>query len=304
VEAVLQRKPFEWDGFEVGEAIAPSTISITQEMVDRYMASLDQQHPWFMGASPFGGPIVPPTLLATYLGQRIFSNLFDAPRGTALHARQSMQFLAPQRVGQNYVVDGVISAKFEKRGKRYMGIDAEIRDADGKPVLRGSYLRMSTFVPGVAREARPAGEEREVLPSRAGRGGPVSPEWEIGEEIAPVAKLMSAEKISVYSGGGKNFHNDPEIAKSFGLTRPAGMALMSNAYVSELAFNFFGERWLTAGTMALAFIATTHDGDLLITRGVVRGREPQGDGELWTLEVWVEKQSGARTTVGTVTCLL
>jgi len=304
VQTAIARKPFEWDGFEVGEIVPPSAISITQDMVERYMTALDQHHPWFTGPSPFGGPIVPPTLLATYLGQRIFSNLFDAPRGTALHAKQSMQFLAPQRVGETYTADGVISAKFEKRGKRYMGIDAEIRDSAGWPVLRGSYLRMSSFVPGVARESRPSNETRPALPSRPGRGGPVGPDWEIGEEIAPVAKLMSAARISLYSGGGRNFHNDPEVAKSFGLSRPAGMALMSNAYVSELAFNFFGEKWLTAGTMALTFIATTHDGDLLLTRGVVRGREPRADGELWTLDVWVEKQSGGKATVGTVTCLI
>lgn len=303
VDAGFKRKPFEWDLFEVGERIPSSQVTVTEAFRDRFVQALDLDHPWFSEGSPFGGPIAPPSLLATYLGQQTFGNLFDTPRGTGLHARQSMEMFQPQRMGDVLTMSGVISEKYERRGKRYVGIDAELSDSAGQPVLRGKYLRMSTFIPGVAREKRPSDERPAPRPWRSGRGGPVSPGWEIDEEIAPVAKLMSAQKISVYSGGGRNFHNDPEVARSYGLSRPAGMALMSNAYVSEMLMRFFGAKWFTAGKLTLTFIATTHADDLLLARGVIRGREPAEGGALWSLDVWVERTNGEKVAVGTASCV-
>lgn len=293
--------PFSWEDVRIGDTLEPRTMTITEDMVQVYAAGLDQHHPWFIEGSPFGGRIAQPTLLDRDIGTRLFSAKWDSSPGS-LHARQDMEFIAPLRLGETYEITAEVSGKYEKRGKRYMSIDATCADKEGQPALRGRYVRMLSLGPGVAREKRPALTTLEAAPPETGPGGPASEQWQVGQEIPPVAKLMSIQKMRIYSGPGKNIHTDEEAARRGGLSRPIAQGLMSNAYLSELLMNFFGQRWLTNGQLSVAFVATVFPGDLLLSRGVIRERQEAESGFRWSLDVWVETRSGHRVTVGTASC--
>ena len=298
----MATRPFVCEEVRIGEEFEPKTITITEEQIQIYAAGLDQYHPWFFEGSVFGGRIAQPTLLDRDIGTRLFSSKFDSSPGS-LHARQDMEFLAPLRLGETYTITGAVGATYEKRGKRYLGIDAECKDQRGTAALRGSYVRMLSMGQGVAREERPTAPAQDATPLVPGPGGPVSEHRNISHEIPPMAKLMSIDKMRIYSGPGKNIHTDDEAAKRAGLSRPIAQGLMSNAYLSELLMNFFGPKWLTAGQLSVAFIATVFAGDLLVARGVIREREPVSGGFHWSLDVWVETKLGHKVTVGRATCV-
>ncbi len=299
----MAAKLFEWDNFEVGEPFDPFTVTVTQEMVDKHMAALDSYHPWFMETSPFGRPIAPPTAIDRSMAQGLFSAKFSSSgEGSTMHARQQSEFLAPIYVGETYTISGKVTEKSERRGKRYAGLDGECVDSSGKPVQRSRFIRLMSYPPGTAREARAseatAGEEQ----FEAGPVGPPSEKWEVGHEIPPMAKRLSLGKSIAYTGGGVGFHTDYEAARRRGFNKPIAMGLMSHAYLSELMMNFFGMDWITKGRLSVAFIGTTPIDEFLLLRGVIRGRDPAAKGFKWDLELWVESKEGKKMSVATASC--
>ncbi len=301
----MPAKPFDWDNFEVGEPFDPYTVTVTQEMVDKHIEGLDYYLPWFSETAPFGRPIAPPTVIDRAMAQGMYGAAFAAPverGGQSLHARQITEFLAPLYVDETYSISGKVSHKFERRGKRYAGVEGVAVDSSGKPVQRGNYIRLTAMVPGQTREGRDpeatAGEE-QIVP---GPGGPPSPRWEVGHEIAPMAKIPSVGKSIAYVGGDMGFHTNYEAAKKLGFKKPILMGLMSHAYFSELMMNFFGKSWVTKGKLSAAFIATIPVDEFLLVRGVIRGREPAAAGFKWDLELWIENKDGKKMSVGTASC--
>lgn len=293
-----------WDGFETGEEIEPYEVHITPEMVSRYLAGTDLYHPWFIDASPYGKPIAPPTVIDRSMAQTLFSQVFHlGGRGPTLHARQESAFLAPIFVGQTYTISGTVSDKYERRGKRYVGLRAICSDAQGVSVQTGHYIRMVSYSPGVAKSGTAPDEAADEQHSEPGPGGPLSPQWGVGHEVPPVAKLVSVGMMRNYTGGGMGFHTDYEAARRAGFEKPIAMGLQSQAFISEMLLNFFGKDWMTRGSISLAFIGTYGVADLVLARGAIRELEAVPEGVRRTLDVWLQQLDGTRVAAGTASCI-
>jgi hypothetical protein len=56
-------RPLTFDALTVGEEFVSDEHLVTPEDIETYAFAVDDHHPWFFGASPFGGPVAHPTLL-------------------------------------------------------------------------------------------------------------------------------------------------------------------------------------------------------------------------------------------------
>ncbi|MBI2849072.1 MAG: MaoC family dehydratase [Chloroflexi bacterium] len=122
----------------------------------------------------------------------------------------------------------------------------------------------------------------------------------VGDELAPVQKTITQEKINAYAEASGDFnpiHIDPEFARNtiFGGTIAHG--LLTLAYISEMMTRAFLKGWLKGGKLSVTFIAPVRPGDTIITRGKVLEKSTEG-GPTVVCEVHCENQKGARVAQG------
>ncbi len=90
-------------------------------------------------------------------------------------------------------------------------------------------------------------------------------------------------------------HTDAEYAKAQGLPGIIADGMLSTNYLSTLLYRHFGVEYLRAGELSTKFIRPVYEDDVLQAHAVVTAAE---DGR-YTIELWVEKDSGQKVTVGT-----
>ena len=128
---------------------------------------------------------------------------------------------------------------------------------------------------------------------------------EAGQEIPPVRKEVTLERIRLYTGWTwRCIHTDWEWSEKAGLPAPIAQALMSHCYLSEMLTAFVGESWLKGGKLSLSFINYTLVGDTITAKGVVKEVVPEGDGVRLNMEVWCDNQRGKKVTVGTASAII
>jgi acyl dehydratase len=135
---------------EVGELIGVIEFTVTKEMVDRSVWAMDDYNPWYLEASPFGGPIAPPTVPLDFDGS-MFYDFYRYPAGGSLFAKQEFEFVAPVMVGETYTLTGRLRDVYRKRGRTYFEMGVSVTDRTGTEVLR--------MVKTVATPVKPEPEE-------------------------------------------------------------------------------------------------------------------------------------------------
>jgi acyl dehydratase len=132
-------KPLDYDTLQVGEEFVSDTQLITPEDVETYAFAVEDEHPWFSGDSPGGGPIAHPTMLGNQ-ALRLRHSRYIVRAG--LHARMEFQFLEPIRHGVRTRSRGRVIDKYERRGKPYMVTEFVTEDEHGTVLVRGQFTQM------------------------------------------------------------------------------------------------------------------------------------------------------------------
>lgn len=147
---MVEFKTISYEVVEVGEEFMSDDFLIKPEDVDTFAFAVDDHNPWYFKDSPFGGPIVHPTLNGNQALLMRHSK-YIVPAG--LHAKMQFEFLEPMRVGMRVRSSGRVLDKYEKRGRHYMVTQFETRDEDTGAVLtRGQFTQMIFPESGVHRE--------------------------------------------------------------------------------------------------------------------------------------------------------
>lgn len=136
---MVEFKKLTYDVLEVGEEFVSDDHLVTPEDIETYAFAVDDQHPWFFGASPFGGPVAHPTLLGNQ-ALRLRHSRYIVHAG--LHAKMEFQFLEPIRPGMRVRSRGRVIDKYERRGKPYMVTEFVTEDEDGTVLVRGQFTQM------------------------------------------------------------------------------------------------------------------------------------------------------------------
>jgi len=125
-------------------------------------------------------------------------------------------------------------------------------------------------------------------------------EFKIGDELAPIIKKMTQEKINKYVSAAEDYnpiHVDPEFAKStpFGSTIAPGFQYI--AYISELMAREFGSGWYESGFLDVRLRRVVKPGDWLTTRAKVIDKKEEDKKVI--CEVRITNQKGEDVIVGT-----
>ena len=143
-------KTISYEDVIVGDEFKSDDFLIKPEDLETYAFAVDDRNPWYFEDSPFGGPIVHPTMLGNQALLLRHSN-YIVPAG--LHAKMQFEFLEPLRVGMRVRSYGKIVDKYEKRERHYMVTQFETREEDsGKVLVRGQFTQMIFPKSGVHRE--------------------------------------------------------------------------------------------------------------------------------------------------------
>jgi hypothetical protein len=123
------------DGIDPGLELGTRELVITPDWIEKYMGSIDDRNPWYLGDSPFGGPIAPAAVFNYEM------EMFDGwhppeVMSSVLNTSQSWEFHRPMRPGQRVFVTGVVHDRYQKRGREYVAMQATARDEEGNVLCR------------------------------------------------------------------------------------------------------------------------------------------------------------------------
>jgi acyl dehydratase len=123
----------------VGEEFVSDTHLVTPEDIEAYAYAVEDDHPWYTGPSPFGGPVAHPTLMANQaLHLRHGRYIVHA----GLHAKMHFEFLEPVRPGMRVRSRGRVIDKYARRGRQYMVTEYVTEDERGTVLVRGQFTQM------------------------------------------------------------------------------------------------------------------------------------------------------------------
>ena len=149
---MIEFKEISYEVVTVGEEFRSDDFLIKPEDVETYAFAVDDHNPWFSEDSPFGGPVVHPTLMGNQALLMRHSR-YVVPAG--LHAKMEFEFVEPLRVGMRVRTYGKVIDKYEKRERHYMVTQFETRDEEtGNVHVRGCFTQMIFPKSGVHRETR------------------------------------------------------------------------------------------------------------------------------------------------------
>lgn len=127
-----------------------------------------------------------------------------------------------------------------------------------------------------------------------------------GDELAPVRKEISQEKINQYAEASGDFnplHIDPEFAKTTFYGGTIAHGLLSLAYISEMMTKSFAKGWLKGGNLTVSFLAPVRPGDVITARGIVKRKKEEEGQRVVACEVFCENQKGERVLAGEASAL-
>ncbi len=135
--------PPRLDELPKGYQVPPFSFELTPQWVREYAASVEDEA---IGA--LDEALVPPMAVAA-LAVRSLLESANLPPG-AIHLGQEMDFVRPVRVGERLAASGQVASRGERQGWIVMGIELNVEDESGSPVMQGRAL--------LTMPARPEGE--------------------------------------------------------------------------------------------------------------------------------------------------
>src|SRR5260370_33201409 len=121
-EKKMATETFEAKEVYVGRDCGGADVEVTRELIDNYITSTGDDHPWYHGDSPLGGALAPALLLhsAAFRTSRdwYLPNLYGN-----LHARQEWQGFAPLRGGDKLRSRIVAVNRYVNRHPDYVVIE-------------------------------------------------------------------------------------------------------------------------------------------------------------------------------------
>lgn len=127
----------------------------------------------------------------------------------------------------------------------------------------------------------------------------------VGDSLAPIAKLVSAEKIAAFQAAEPAASSTPvnaltreSRARATGLAAAVAPEQMCFAYLHELLDRQFGADFRQGGRLSVNFLKPVRSGDTVTAHGVVTARDEMGHRSRFLVELWLESQQGEKTCAG------
>jgi len=129
----------------------------------------------------------------------------------------------------------------------------------------------------------------------------------IGDEISPLTKEMTQEKINKWaevSGDFNPLHVDPKFARNTSFRGTIAHGHFPIAYISDMMTRWLKEGWILGGKLEISFLAPIRPGDAITTGGKVTERKIEDEKKYVICEVFCKNQKGEKVVVGKATGLV
>jgi acyl dehydratase len=214
-----------------------------------------------------------------------------------LHTRQEWELFHPIRVGDALRSHSTVVDRYRKRDRLYVVNEVLFTDADGR------WLQRSRTHQSFLAE-HPAGDvvvdrEREKRADRR-----FALESDRGEEISSLVRTITPAMCEAFSGPGKNYHTDREMAQALGFPDIVVQGMMSVCFLSDVLTQHFGLGWYHGGRLDVRLVNVVWVNDTLTVAGRIRERVREGTHHRALLDVWCKKADGTIATIGTASALL
>lgn len=281
----------------VGQDLGLMEHAITPELVQWYVDTIEDDHPWYHSASPFGGPVAPALIVHNPAYSNGRSRQWYLPNIYGnLHAKQHWELFNPIMIGERIQNRGLVVDRYYKRDREFVVAEAILSDLNGRPLARTRSVQ--SFLAGDVNQGTVVDRSREKRPDRRFETG-----TEGGERIAGKRHEVTVEQCDRFVGETRNYHNDVAESNKLGFPEIVVQGTLSTCFISDMMTHAFGEGWWCGGRMDLAFVNILWAGEAVTARGAVRDRTREGS--LWRvhLDVWTEKDNGTKTIAGTASAL-
>jgi acyl dehydratase len=198
---------------------------------------------------------------------------------------------------------GRFADKYEKRGRRWFVFETRWRDETGLIIGKSTLTMAFPKEPGVrSQEPEDASPKSEVRGQNTGA-------TERTEELTPIVRRLTQEKLTAYSEDsanalrGTSIHVQPEAAKKAGFETTVAQGLMSADYISEMTTSLLGKEWFENAKLSVAFLKPVLCGETLTANGRLAEAALEGAVVRRVYEVWCENERGETVTAGTATAL-
>jgi acyl dehydratase len=131
-----------------------------------------------------------------------------------------------------------------------------------------------------------------------GPGGSAARPLAIGDELAPLVKELTLERLVAYGGPAKNLHSDLEAARAEGFPSVVAWGMLSVTFVSELLAAHFGLGWARGGRLSVSLVKPIFAGNRVTVRARVTSAAADGAGWRYGFDVWCETDGGEKVLVG------
>jgi acyl dehydratase len=146
------------------------------------------------------------------------------------------------------------------------------------------------------------------METRSG-SGQAQPFWEDvqeGQELPPLAKVVTTQQLVQYAGASGDFyqiHYDKDFALAQSLPGVILHGALKNAFLGQLITDWIGEYGILK-KLSCQYRAMDVPGDPLTCKGRVSRKYVQGSLHFVDCEVWIENSKGEQTTPGSATVIL
>jgi hypothetical protein len=139
-----------------GDLFPTKTVTIARQVLEERMQVITDPLPWYTGESPWGGPVLTPTLMVQALATADTAFMRERQvRAVGLYGAIEIRNVnGPVFVDQSYVTSGKVVARGQSPKTEYIWYESYLEDAGGKRVAE--MLMQLRFMKGSA----------ELLPQR------------------------------------------------------------------------------------------------------------------------------------------
>ena len=123
---------------EPGDEYAPLDFTVTPEMNQQFLFAQEDFDARYVEGQGGAPPLVHPSILLQMAANTRSPSFRLAPGTGSILAEADTQFLSEVHVGTNLVVRWRVTERYEKRGRRYYVMIAEIDDERGTAILKRS----------------------------------------------------------------------------------------------------------------------------------------------------------------------
>jgi acyl dehydratase len=229
----------------VGKDLGWADVDTGPSAIDRYVDITGDDHPWYRGDSPFGGPLVP----ATFLHFRAFEHnpgWFPENQYGTLFAGISLDWNRPLLAGEPIRSHAWVS-DIQRKGQRWhISCDVDVYDDADRIALHTRTTQTFLVDDDFRGVVRSKANERPPRASRLGARGTTTME--------PFHKDVTQDMCVKFFGGSKNYHTDAEESSKMGFDDIVVGGPMSVCYIGDMLTKNLGASLFSGGRLAIRFV--------------------------------------------------